>query len=230
MTEHAKANDGGTCVEDASTRSFSSNPENNAGSKTTQEKPKTLPPNAPDGIGYLWFPMYVRYRQELKVQEELEKNDFKTFIPMEKRTTRRKGRDMIEMKPAIHNMIFVFSNQSRITWMKMHNMVCTKMQYMSFRAPSDGTSTVITVPLQQMENIMRAAMVDDPDGLRSYCDAPVTSDPAKVGREIEFIDGPFAGVRGIIKRVDKNRVMLIHLPQNKCIKIRISRAQDINYL
>ena len=226
-TTIATASPGGTCVEDASTRSFAPNEE----AQQSGQAPRIeLPPNDPACQGYEWFPMYVMYRQELKVQKALESRDFETFIPMEEISTRRKGVDVVEMVPAIHNLIFVFSYRERITWMKMYNEECTKMQYMSFHSYSDDTSSVITVPQKQMDNIIAAATVKDTQGLRSYIDTPVSSDPARVDREIEFVNGPFKGVKGIIRRVNKNRVMLIELPQYKSIQIKITSSQDINYL
>ena len=226
-TNIAKASPGGTCVEDASTRSFTPNPETEP---PVLDAFKELPPNDPDCLGYEWFPMYVMYRQELKVQKALESREFETFIPMEEKSFRRKGVDIVEMVPAIHNLIFVFSTRERITWMKMYNEECTKMQYMSFHYYSDDTSSILTVPQKQMDNIIAAATVKDTEGLRSYIDTPVCSAPARLGREIEFVNGPFKGVTGIIKRVNKNRVMLIELPQYKSIQIKITSSQDINYL
>ncbi|MBR1933767.1 MAG: UpxY family transcription antiterminator [Prevotella sp.] len=226
-TNNAIASHGSPCVEDASTRSFAQDTEAQA---LAPNDSKTLPPNDPQGTDYEWFPMYVMYRQELKVKEVLDGNDFKTFIPMEERATRRKGIDQVMLTPAIHNMIFVYSRKERITWMKMHNQECAKMQYMSFRNNSDGTSSIITVPQKQMNNIITAATIEDTEGLRSYIDTPPHSDPARPDREIEFVSGPFKGVTGIIRRVNKNRVMLIELPQCKSIQIKIARSQDINYL
>ena len=131
--------------------------------------------------------MYVKYRQELKVQKALTDQDILSFIPMTEVLGRRNGVDQRNVVPAIHNLIFIYSSQERITWMKMHNEVCTRMQYMSFRNNSDNTSTIITVPENQMQNIIKAATVKDPAGLRTYEDAPKQSPFAKPDREIEFV-------------------------------------------
>lgn len=174
--------------------------------------------------------MYVLYRQNMKVQEELSKFQFRTFIPMETISKRQDGKDIVTMFPAVHNLIFVYSTMKRITWMKMFNETGAKMQYMSRISHFDGTSQVITVPQRQMDNIIAAATAYDPDGLRSYIDTPAPADPAYPGRMIRFVGGPFTGIEGTIKRVNKNRVMLIDLPNSKSIQLKISRAQDIYYL
>jgi len=227
MTDNATAPPRGTRVEDASTRSFSPNAKPPI---TATAHARQLPPDALDGSDYQWYPMYVKYRQELKVQKVLTDHLFKTFIPMEERRVRRHGTDAVLFVPAIHNMIFVYSSKERITWMKMHNEECTKMQYMSFRNTTDGTSNIITVPEAQMRNIITAATIADPDGLRSYIDTPPQPVLARPDRMIQFVSGPFKGVIGIIRRVNKNRVMLIELPQYKSIQIKISSSLDIDYL
>lgn len=236
-TTKVKTDNDSTCVDDASTRSFVPNSTTGTPKPTTEATSlsvlipidDTLPPNDPNGVGYYWYPMYVRYRQELKVQKELDERDFKTFVPMVAKASARRRGVKVEVIPAVHNLIFIYSNKRRISWMKMYNSVCTRLQYMSFRNNSDGISTVITVPDKQMENIIRAATVEDPDGARSYIDTPKLSAEV-LNKRIRFIRGPFEGIEGIIKRVQKNRVMLIELPNDKCIKINISSAQDIEYL
>lgn len=222
MTENANPPSEGTCAPGASTRSH-------AHSETQQPFPDELPPEDSSRSDYRWYPMYVRYRREQKVQAALDARGFETFIPMQKTQMRHKGVDKVVCSPAIHNLIFIHSHRKRISWMKMFNDECQNLQYMSYFSFADNTRTVITVPDQQMKNIIKAASVDDPDGLRSYIDTP-PGGLAKVDREIQFVDGPFAGVRGVIKRIDKNRVMLIHLVEGKSIRIRISRSQDIVYL
>lgn len=211
MTSHETGNLVSTCVTDASTRSYAQ---------------KTLPPNTPDKP-YFWYPMYVRYCQELSVQKALESNAFRTFIPMERYDIKRGHKIITETRPAIHNLIFVWSFRERITWMKMYNRDCLPMQYMS-RPLMDGGSEVITVPEKAMDNIIRAATVDDPDGQRSYIERDL--DISDLDKSIQFVDGSFKGVKGVIKRVDNNRVMIIPVANNVNMKIVIARASDIEYI
>ncbi len=197
-----------TCVSDTSTRSF------------------VLPANTPDEE-YHWYPMYVKYCKELVVQEELNAHDFRTFVPMETIHVKRGSSVHAQVRPAIHNLIFVYSFRRRISWMKMYNRVCEPLQYMS-RHYLDGHSEVITVTDKAMENIIRAASVEDPDGHRVYIHRSLSI--SDVDRRIKFISGAFQDVEGIIKRVDGNRAMVIPLTDGLTMKITITRSSDIEFL
>ncbi len=211
MTNDNASHVASTCVDDASTRSYAQ---------------KELPPNSPDEQ-YCWYPMYVKYRKELSVQAALNDNQFRTFIPMETYYVKRGSKVKGEQRPAIHNLIFVYSFKQRISWMKMYNRACEPLQYMS-RHLLDGTTELITVPQRAMDNIIKAATADDPHGLRTYTDRPLAI--TDLDKPIKFTNGAFKGIEGIIKRIDGNRAMIIPLAQGINMKITITHASDIEFL
>ena len=209
-----------TRVEDAGTRSFVSAP------RQRHADSKDLPPDTTTEQ-YSWYPMYVKYCKELAVQQDLDANGFKTFIPMEEYCVKQGSSVKTMTRPAVHNIIFVYSFRRRITWMKMYSGPCAPLQYMS-RHRLDGTSEVITIPQKAMDNFIRAATLDDPLGQRSYLDRPI--DLTYLDRPIRFVSGKFKGIEGIIKRVDKNRAMVIPLTRGVNMKITITHASDIEFL
>ena len=208
MTKNNAAPGVSTGVTDASTRSFG------------------LPSNSPNEE-YHWFPMYVKYRKELSVQEELNDKDFRTFIPMEVVYMKSGSKVVTEVRPAIHNLLFVYSFKRRISWMKMYSRACEPLQYMS-RHFLDGRSEIITVTEKAMENIIKAASIDDPDGQRSYTERPLSI--TDLDRRIKFIAGAFKDIEGIIKRIDGNRAMIIPITEGISMKITITHASDIEFL
>ena len=187
---------------------------------------KAIPANDPDRP-YSWFPMYVRYRKELEVKAVMYTNDFRTFIPMETYHVKRGASVRAEERPAIHNLLFVYSFRERITWMKMYNRACQNLQYMS-RHHLDGSSEVITVSELAMDNLIRASRVDDPHGQRTYTDRPLSI--TDLDRRIKFTSGPFLGIEGIIKRIDGNRAMVIPVAKGISMKITITHASEIEFL
>lgn len=58
----------------------------------------------------------------------MDTNDFRTFIPMETYHVKRGASVRAEERPAIHNLLFVYSFKERITWMKMYNRECQNLQ------------------------------------------------------------------------------------------------------
>ena len=92
----------------------------------------------------------------------------------------------------------------------------------------DGSSEIITVSEQAMDNLILASRVDDPQGLRSYTDRPLSV--TDLDWRIKFTSGPFQGIEGIIKRIDGNRAMVIPVAEGISMKITITRASDIEFL
>lgn len=220
MPENNESLVAGTRVDDAGTRSFALT------SQGIHTIVRDLPPNSPSET-YCWYPMYVKYCKELAVQQELESRAFKTFIPMEAYSVKKGSTVKTLVRPAVHNIIFVYSFQRRITWMKMYSGQCAPLQYMS-RRRLDGRSEIITISPKAMDNFIRAATLDDPLCQRSYLDRPI--DITDLDRHIRFVSGTFKGIEGVIKRVNKNRAMILPLTIGLNMKLTITSASDIEFL
>ena len=199
-------------------------------SNVNEEKPfnATCVPDA-GTRSYAWFPMYVTYSREIQVRDALDKQGVKNFLPME-RVTERVGKKLVHtMQPLIHNLIFVYSNRTQLRELKMFNRNCTHMQFMTIKPRNDEqSSVVITIPERQMEQFMRAMGVDDAFGQRSFI--PYTDFLGKEGRTVRFVAGPFEGIEGTIKRVNKNRSVVISLPHVGCLLIPIPRITDLQFI
>lgn len=104
------------------------------------------------------------------------------------------------------------------------------MQYMSFRSTiTSKSSTVITVPTARMEAFMKAMAVPDPNQRRTLLpyDEMLFG---KEGRRIRFKCGDFEGVEGTVRRVNKNRSLVITLQYVGVLVIAIDHADDIEFL
>ena len=199
-------------------------------SNVNEEKPfnATCVPDA-GTRSYAWFPMYVTYSREIQVRDALNKQGVKNFLPME-RVTERVGKRLVHtMQPLIHNLIFVYSDRVQLRELKMFNRDCVHMQFMTIKPRNDEqASVVITIPERQMHNFIRAMEVNDPDHQRSF--VPYTDFLGKEGRTVRFVAGPFEGIEGTIKRVNKNRSVVISLPHVGCLLIPIPRITDLQFL
>lgn len=155
-----------------------------------------------------WFPMRVTYNRELKVKENLDKIDIENFLPVTNKLVERNGHRRYEQVPAIHNLLFVHSSRERLTELKMTDEEFSPMRYMMTR-PTDANKRpeVMTIPDREMKNFIRvASLADDRVIFLDY--AAVAN---KVGKRVIITDGDFAGIEGIVKRIDKNRHVVIQL-------------------
>ena len=177
-----------------------------------------------------WYPVYVSYRRELTVKQALDDRHVENFLPMQERFERQ-GRKIVKLQePAVHNLIFVYASQNTITDLKMFCRDCAPMQYMTVRArTADQASTVITVSRQKMEQFMAAMRIDDDQNRRTLLPYDETL-YGHEGRAIRFVRGPFAGIEGTIKRIRKNRSLIITLQHVGVLCITIDRASDIEFL
>jgi len=216
-----------TCVTDAGTRSYVSPPKSPT---SNLQPPLELRSLATRGTQEtFWFPMYVTYSRELLVRDALNKEGVKNFLPMEE-VTERVGKKIVHsLQPMVHNLIFVYSDRAQLRDLKMFNRDCVHMQFMTIKPRNDEqASVVITIPERQMHNFIRAMEVNDPDHQRSF--VPYTDFLGKEGRTVRFVAGPFEGIEGTIKRVNKNRSVVISLPHVGCLLIPIPRITDLQFL
>ena len=151
----------------------------------------------------VWFPMRVTYNRELKVKEQLDMLGIENFVPMKY--------DWIEQQvvlvPAVHNLIFVHSTQEKLTSLKMSRKEFTPLRYMT-KPSADGRGHVIMhVPERQMSNFMRVASVMDSSVTYLKCNDFIS----KVGRKVRITDGLFKDVEGVIKRIKKNKYVVVQI-------------------
>jgi hypothetical protein len=151
--------------------------------------------------------MRVTYHRELKIKSLLDELGIENFLPMhyELIETKTGGKKSV-LTPAIHNLLFVHSTQERLTELKMTREELSPMRYIMKRS-LDKQSEILTVPDQQMDNFMRVASVQDDRVMFLDCNNFIN----KIGQRVKIIDGFFAGVEGVIKRINKNKRVVVQL-------------------
>lgn len=173
-----------------------------------------------------WFPMRVTYHRELKIKSILDDLGIENFLPMhfELVETKTGGKKSV-LTPAIHNLLFVHSTQERLTELKMTREKLSPMRYIMKRS-SDNQSEIMHVPDQQMENFMRVASVQD-DRVMFLDNNDFIN---KVGQRVKVIDGCFSGVEGVIKRINRNKHVVVQLEGLAAVAIAFVPASHLSLL
>ncbi len=176
-----------------------------------------------------WFPMRVTYHRELKIKTLLDNLGVDNFLPMrwEVVETKKGGKKRI-LLPAIHNLIFVKSTQEFLTTLKTTREEFSPMRYMMKRPLSNGKGKgeIIHVPDRQMENFMRVASVQDDRVLFLDSNDYIN----KIGQRVKVIDGYFAGVEGVIKRINKNKRVVVQLEGLAAVAIAFVPASQLSII
>jgi transcription antitermination factor NusG len=156
-----------------------------------------------------WFPMRVTYHREMKIKALLDELGIESFVPQRYELVETKAAGKKRMLvPAIHNLIFVKSTQEQITYLKMTREAFAPMRYIMKRAlSSDEKREILHVPDDQMNNFMRVASLQD-DRIMFLDYSQLHNN---IGKPVKIIDGYFAGVEGTIKRINRNKRVVVQI-------------------
>ncbi len=175
-----------------------------------------------------WFPMRVTYHREMKIKCLLDKLNIENFIPMhyELVETKDEGKKRM-LLPAIHNLIFVHSTQETMTQLKMTYAEFSPMRYIMKKSVIDPKqSEIMTIPDNQMNNFIRVASVqDDKVFFLNYEELN-----NNISKRVKIIDGYFAGVEGFIKRINKNKRVVVQIEGIAAVAIAFVPANQLKLL
>lgn len=152
--------------------------------------------------------MRATYSREIKAKEKLEADGVVCYIPMKKRRTECGDK----MMPVVHNLVFVHTNREFMDqWKRRHEEECP-LRYVMDRA----TSSPMVVRDKEMEDFIR--VTKDNNGNLIYLDNP--SKVVEVGKQVEIVCGLYAGVRGSVLRILRDRKVVVNV--NGLVAVAIS--------
>ena len=172
--------------------------------------------------------MRVTYHRETRIKTLLDEMGIENFLPMHWVMVETKsGGKKRMLLPAIHNLIFVKSTQEFLTELKMTREEFAPLRYLMKRSlSSKGKGDIIVVPNRQMENFMRVASVQD-DRVMFLENNDFIN---KVGQRVKVTDGYFAGVEGVIKRINKNKRIVVQLEGVAAVAIAFVPASQLSLI
>ena len=152
--------------------------------------------------------MRVTYNRELIIKEQLDKLGIECFLPMCYKVVDEKGKRMHKLVPAISNLIFIHSTNEIVSNLKMFDKRFEPLRYIMKVSHIDATRDIMTVPEASMENFIK--VTKEPSEKVFYLN-PGDYINNNVGKKVAIVDGPFAGVVGIIKRIKRNKHVVVQI-------------------
>lgn len=150
-----------------------------------------------------WFAMSAPYHRELKVKDMLDKEKIENFIPMRYEVRTVKGRKVRTQVPAVSNLLFVHTTESRL---RLFKQFTGYLQYLTLTI--EGMTRKIIVPDYQMDQFMAVC--------NTYDKKLIYLKPEEVnlskGVRVRIHGGPFNNVEGIfvkVKGVRSKRVVVM---------------------
>lgn len=146
----------------------------------------------------LWFAMGAPYRNELKVQSQLEDYGIRCFIPMKTDVALRRGHKTRVRIPAVSNLLFARCSASR---MKEVKPLIPKLQYKVCK--NETGNTIITISDKEMDDFITVTSALDEESVVYY--RPEELSLAK-GTRVRIVDGGvFDGAEGVVMKVKGHR-------------------------
>lgn len=163
--------------------------------------------------------MRVTYSRELMAKAYLDSIGVENFIPMHYVHVDGKHPRHQVLKPAITSLIFVHACQRNITELKMTKRELCSLRYIMHPVLDDKNNVlrkdILTIPDKQMENFIKVASVlDDRVFYMENLDFA-----GKPGQRVKVVEGDFAGVEGTIKRVKKNKCVVVQIENVAAVAI-----------
>ena len=145
-----------------------------------------------------WYAMSATYGRELKAKEFLEKNSLKCFIPMKHALVGHyTAKKQLGLVPAISNLLFVYSQKSRIQELK------SRLSYLQYHTRPDGFghNIPIVVPDKDMQQFITLCE-QHIDKLRYL--SPQEVDLSQ-GTPVRIVGGIYDGIEGTFIKLLRHR-------------------------
>lgn len=164
----------------------------------------------------LWFPLRVSYSHMtrlMSLKQEFDKLQLENYVAM---TYKKVGFSM-QLVPAISNLIFVRSSYQILSEVK-HESRFDHIRYIMHEVYDDHSSysEPLYVPDRQMNDFIRVSSVHD--NRIAYMDNLEYA--FREGIYVEIMDGYFTGVRGIVKRINGSKGVVIPIHEVAAVAIR----------
>ena len=177
-----------------------------------------------DKEAVLWFPMRVTYAREQAIKASLDELGVESFIPMEYKKIDYRWQQV----PAVRNLIFIHTNYKLLSDIKRTRKEFLPLRYFmhSVTVGDQRQLTALTVPDRQMEDFIRVSTTYDEhvvflQNMEFAC---------RPGAKVQIAEGPFAGVKGVVKHIQKNLSVVIAIRDIAAIAIKNVPKSSLVYL
>ncbi len=177
-----------------------------------------------DRDALFWYPMRVTYSRGMKIKSGLDLLGIENYIPMEPKLLNYQW----QLVPAIENLIFIHTTYTELSSLKRSREDFEPLRYMMHPVQTNGRERMeaLIVPDRQMADFIRVSSVHDSQvfymrNLDYAC---------KPGDHVQVTDGVFAGVKGVIKRVQKNECVVIPIKDVAAVAIQNLPRKFLRYI
>lgn len=163
-----------------------------------------------------WYPMLATYGRAKSMKALLDGRCVRNFVPMRyEQVERRDGSRSYESMPVLSGLVFVYESKDRLVALKRERDFLPLQFYTRPKPGNHELRDIIVVPERQMDHFMRVCSADD-HRVVLLEDSDYLS---AVGQRVVIKEGPLAGVEGVIKRIKKDKCVIVRIEGVACAGI-----------
>ena len=142
-----------------------------------------------------WYLIFTKPKSELKAQENLNRQGYKTYLPMSQQSRRRNGKNVTVVEAFFPRYLFIKLDCKKDNWAPINSTI--------------GVSELVRfggIPAIVPNNLIDELKInDDSSGLQKF-----VINKIKPGDNVSIVDGLFAGRQGIYKNFKSfDRVVIL---------------------
>jgi len=156
-----------------------------------------------------WYLIYTKPRAEKLAQDNLQRQEFTTYLPLIQETHRYRGKYVSRIEPMFPRYLFIQLNCTTDNWSPIRSTL--------------GVSSIVrfgAYPMQVPESLLDALQErEDENGIQSVSEKEFQS-----GDRIRIIEGAMAGLEGIYEsKTSKERVIVLLNIAGQHTRVNITR-------
>lgn len=157
----------------------------------------------------LWYVFSISFKKELEVRDELLSLGFDSYVPMHYRLQTIHGRRVRRQEPSVYGLVFVKGARKALLEYRDSSRLKGYM-FLKSRRMINGKLEYVIVREAEMENFRK---LNEVQGAELTYYKPEELRLAK-GEKVKIMDGPFAGITGIIQKLPHKRgqYLVVSLP------------------
>ena len=156
-----------------------------------------------------WYLIYSKPRQETTAREQLERQGYKTYLPLVRVRRQRRGKTYKEISPMFPRYLFIYLSDGVDDWSPIRSTIGVS-NLVKF-----GQSA-IPVPSELISVLTKR---EDEQGVQV-----IEAKPLKKGEKVIVAEGPFEGYEGIFEaKSGKDRVVILLNILEKQVKLKMEQ-------
>lgn len=150
-----------------------------------------------------WYALKVFYNKVFVVEELFHQHSLESYIPLEEVVVQRGDHQKKVRRPVVNSLMFV-----RASWPALRDLQRKHFHEFCFYMNAEKTAAAV-IPDREF-NVFRLVTSAIAQGLEYFSDEAMIN--YSKGERVRVVEGPFAGTEGFVKRIRRDRRVLVVIP------------------